>query len=640
MSTPARTLLFGLLLAACGSEQAETDEDTRAPSRETRDDPGAGDTGEDESGTDLDDADPDTVETSEDADTTTELPGCTPGAFVRCATERSAIQCDAAGERTETVTCPAEAPFCLDGTGCSPSACTPGVTRTCLDATTVGVCNAAGDGYDVAESCGAQVCVDPGECSDACLENEKNPSNLGCEYWAADLPQDRGDTAGGDGRGGAEAQTWAVVVSNPNPQPVAVSVFAASDLSTAIRDVTVEPGGLSIIEMPRDDLFATSITNNAFRIRSNRPVAAHQFNPLDNVAVQSNDASLLLPANALSGSYRLLSWKTRVSWYASATVIAVSEGTTRVTVVSPDEIVSPEDNERSEEGTMDGWDDREPRTFSLSQGQVLNLSTRFLTDLTGLSVEADQPVAVFSSAAGVYVPTTDGTSDHIEHQMLPVEAWRSRYAGVPFVRRGTVDDYFRVIAAEDGTEVVSTIPINGGPWSSGRTTLAAGAWAEFRAHEAFELAATGPIQVAHYMAGSQAEGVPQTCSGSTGQVGLGDPALTVLVPAEQWRSDYTVLVPNGYAEDHLSLVGPAGTAVTLTGNDGTRSTVTLDTAIGTTGLAWGRYAIPRAAGGGTTLANVWTLTAPVPFGVEVYGWSCAVSYAYPGGLNLEGVSEE
>lgn len=311
-----------------------------------------------------------------------------------------------------------------------------------------------------------------------------------------------------------------------------------------------------------------------------------------------------------------------------------------MTIVSPDEVNSPEDSERGEEGVMDGWDDRAPRTFELTQGQVLNLATKFLTDITGMSIEADQPVAVFSSAAGVYVPTGTGTSDHIEHQMLPVEAWRNQYIGVPFLRRGSVDDYFRVIALEDGTEIVNTIPINGGDWSGGRATLGAGEWAEFRAHEAFQLSATGPVQVAHFMAGSQADGVPQTCSGSGGQVGLGDPALTVLVPDEQWRNDYTVLVPNGYAEDHLNLYGPAGTSVTLTGNDGTRATVSLDTPIGTSGISWARYAIPRAAGGGTTVANVWSLTASDPFGVEVYGWSCAVSYAYPGGLNLEGVADE
>jgi hypothetical protein len=279
--------------------------------------------------------------------------------------------------------------------------------------------DAAAPDAEVDDTSGTDVAVTP---NDDCEESEKNPSNLGCEYWAVDLPQDRGNSVGGDGRGGAEAQTWAVVVSNPGNADSQVSIYAASDLATPIQTVTVPPDGLQIVEMPRSDIYATSITDNSFRIVSNRPIAAHQFNPLNNVAVQSNDASLLFPVNALTGSYRLLSYRTRVTWYAAATIVAVAEGTTTVTVVSPDEIYSPEGGERSEEGVIDGWDDRDPRTFTLQQGQVLNLSTRFSTDISGMSIEADQPVAVFSSAAGIYIPTGTGTSDHIEHQMLPLQA--------------------------------------------------------------------------------------------------------------------------------------------------------------------------------------------------------------------------
>ena len=475
--------------------------------------------------------------------------------------------------------------------------------------------------------------VTPG--SDDCEENEKFPSNLGCEYWAVDLPQDRGNSVGGDGRGGAEAQTWAVVVSNPSNSPADVSVYAAADLATPIRTVTVPTGGLQIIEMPRDDLYATSITDNSFRIVSNRPIAAHQFNPLNNVAVQSNDASLLFPVNALTGSYRILSYRTRVTWYAAATIVAVAEGDTTVTVVSPDEIYSPEDEEVSEEGVIEGWDDRSPRTFTLRQGQVLNLSTRFSTDLSGMSIEADQPVAVFSSAAGIYIPNATGTSDHIEHQMLPVQAWRDRYAGVPFAPRGTVPDYFRVIVANDGTVITSSTPVNGGGWSAGTITLNAGQWTEFASTQAFELTASGPIQVAHYMAGSQAAGVPQTCTSRAGQLGLGDPALTILVPSQQWRTSYTILIPNGYTEDYISMVGPLGTTVGVSGTDGVSDNVTLSQPVDGTSLGFARYAVPRADGGGTTRSNVITLTSSTPFGSEVFGWSCAVSYAYPGGLNLE-----
>lgn len=568
-------------------------------------------------------------------------PACTPGEFRGCAGEAAARRCTSDGTAVVPEACPAEAPFCIEGMGCRPNRCEPGVTRQCLDGVTVGVCAADGSGFEPAESCGEGVCVAPGVCSslDACGENEKEPSYLGCEYWAVDLPQDRGLAQGGNQAGGAEAEDWAVIVSNPGAVAAQVTVFAATSLQTPIRDVTVEPGSIEIIVMPRADLYATSITRRSFRIVSSQPVAMHQFNPLDNVNVQSNDASLLFPVNALTGSYRLLSYRTRVTWYASATVIAVAPGLTQVTVVSPDRINSPEGGETSEDGVMAGWDDRNPRSFTLEQGQVLHLSSRSLTDLTGLSVEADQPVAVFSSAAGIYVPVARGTSDHIEHQMLPIEAWRDRYIGVPFRQRGTVADHFRVGAGPEGARVSLSIPVNGQGWNNGEITLQPDGWTEFAATQPFELVSDHPVQVGHFMAGSQADGVPTRCTSGSRQLGLGDPSLTVLVPEEQWREDYTIFTPNGYEEDWFTLVGPRDAVVQITDDAGNVASVTLTTPIPSTTLAFAYHALPRNAAGTGTRSNIHTLRSTAPFGVEAYGWSCAVSYAYPGGLNLRSLTD-
>ena len=41
----------------------------------------------------------------------------------------------------------------------------------------------------------------------------------------------------------------------------------------------------------------------------------------------------------------------------------------------------------------------------------------------------------------------------------------------------------------------------------------------------------------------------------------GDPSLILSVPIEQYRSDYTVLVPEGYNENWVTVIRPIGTEV-------------------------------------------------------------------------------
>src|SRR6185436_19224249 len=52
----------------------------------------------------------------------------------------------------------------------------------------------------------------------------------------------------------------------------------------------------------------TCLSSQAYRVTSNIPVLAYQFNPLENSNVFSNDASLLVPTNSLEGDYSVMGW--------------------------------------------------------------------------------------------------------------------------------------------------------------------------------------------------------------------------------------------------------------------------------------------------------------------------------------------
>ncbi len=77
-------------------------------------------------------------------------------------------------------------------------------------------------------------------------------------------------------------------------------------------------------------------TERVRRSRATLPIVAYQFNPLDNVDVFSNDASLLIPRTAFDTTYYVMSWPTldnrdpapgTSDFYGYLTVVAWQDGT-------------------------------------------------------------------------------------------------------------------------------------------------------------------------------------------------------------------------------------------------------------------------------------------------------------------------
>lgn len=552
---------------------------------------------------------------------------------------------------------------------CKDIICTPG-ERLCLPKDNVFVyeCDDTGTSVTSCGSCAAPpingICYQ-GQCVSLCGAEHK--SYIGCEYFAADLdnayvPCDI-DSEGNLLFCDAAGSQFAVVLSNPDAEfsafvsittgvsetqsPGAQCIPPEPD-DTVVAAAIIPPKGIQIFELPRRDINGTTKAQLGFRIASNVPITAYQFNPLENVDVFSNDASLLLPTHAVGTDYFVMSREqTFDELKGQLVVVGIDKEPTHVTVTVTAKTLAGE----GIPPLMPG----ESFSTTLRQYEVLSIESNEIgSDLTGSRVRASHPVVVFGASEAANVPTTsmcnlttgmceanpstpcactagDGPgcnphakcsqyitccADHLEQQMFPVSTWGSDYVAVRSFRRHEELDAWRILAAYNDTQVTIegedvVVP-----------TLGEGQWFEFESKKDFRISATKPILVGQFLAAQKAP----TPDDQPGDADIGDPAFMLAVPERQFRESYVFLAPNKYALDYVSLAvrDPARTRL-----DGQVVTAISNAEISP--IADGEWTAVRIPiGDGFHVVN-----CPDKCGIMVHGYDQYVSYGYPGGLNLE-----
>lgn len=597
------------------------------------------------------------------------LADCKPGKSGGCDGYATELVCSADGTAWLNKKCPPPQQ-CAEGM-CRDVVCTPGIAE-CDGKSTIKTCKSDGSGFSAPTACKSGSTCFAGKCLSDCESNIKVASNLGCEYWIADLDNETDifSAALHPKKLTPDMIPHSVVVSNPGQYDAEITFTLQSACNAGVKclsettcgglktvcdapiaapydmviaDKVVKAGGSREFIMPVLNIDGSGIFRRAVQMRSTQPVIAYQFNPFDSQGAASNDGSLLLPVNTLGKVYYAVGWPSfpdginipglpTPSQKGYLTVVAVKPKATKVTITLTNKAyAAPTKGVNAPNGGK--FLEPGPHSFTLQQFDVLNLHsvTEFnfsvkIGDLTGSKVEADQVVSVFVGHEEAVVGPLDKNSsggsgqdpnqqddsccaEHIEEQLIPWEAWGTEAFCVKTKPRGQEPDIWTVVAGEANV-TLKTVPSI--PGLDGKVLKNAGDSLRADATQSFMLKATGKIQVAQLLV-----------SRGWTQDFTGDPSLMMVPPAKQYRSDYVIRTGDGYGKSWTSVVRPKGVEVKLDG------VAVPDASFQAFGDGTWEFAYVAAT------KKTHAFEAKEPFGLMVYGYGNATAYGYPGGMNLK-----
>jgi hypothetical protein len=510
---------------------------------------------------------------------------------------------------------------CANGYGCV--VCQPG-TGSCNGSTGT-ACNSQGTGTTTnvcdpleGEACDGSTGLCTGDCANV------GSSYIGCEYYSVTMSNSALDQG---------TFYFSVSLSNTSSTTTA-NVSIVGPNSTNVTD-TIAPGALKEFQLAWTKPLSCNGTCNgvtvgtpstelvaggAYHIRTSEPVSAYQFNARDYQIGGSysytNDASLLIPVNAMTSNYRVVGGAT---WYFAAGGHQYPGNVDIVGTVAGTQVTytAPAGNAIQAGGglvTTGG-------TVTLNQGDVLQIAAAangtaaaFGSDQSGALISATHPVEVFGGSDCTYMPTTVPACDHIEEINFPLETLRSDYlVTLPYNANGTPQQYVKIVGTVAGTTLTYDPAVAGAP-----PTVGAGQSMFFKTTQNFRVTSTQPVFVGQFMESENNFTVSDTS---------GDPAMSAAVATAQFRSSYQFVAPANYQQNWVNVIAPTGAAVVIDG-----AAVSGFTAIGGSG-----YSVAHASlcgGNASGCTGVHNASSSADFGIEVYGYGSYTSYMYPGGLNL------
>jgi hypothetical protein len=492
---------------------------------------------------------------------------------------------------------------------------------------------------------------DPNTCAEAVMFR----TYLGCEFFPTVLPNIVDPVF-----------DFAVVIANPSAEPADIHVegpagftadatVAARALTTVYLPWQMELKGPTVNSAGQSDPLTSSLVvpAGAFRVTTTRPVAAYQFNPLEFQAVGGppgkvwtctddpmttyqcnsfgNDASLLLPANALTPNYIAFSWADTsgmskpnylvVTATQDATEVVVKTGPGATIVAGP----AGSGIAMTPPGTV--------FSLTLDALDVALLVGTAGAELSGTQVQGSdplKPIQVMAGSQAANVPDrTVYSADHLEEVVFPAEAVGRDY--VVTVPTGPLGMPVRHVVRLYGHANPSTLTYYPQKPTGAPDTVAAGAVVQFEASADFQVQGSAPFAVGSFLVGGDLldPTAPQAER-------MGDPSQSLVTGNAQFRERYVFLAPADFRRSYVDVVAPAGATVTLDGADLDPTTATSLTGKTSDGTADQRFDVYRVQ---LPPDGQHELSATAPVGIQVVGYGRAASYQFPGGLNLNLITD-
>ncbi len=465
-----------------------------------------------------------------------------------------------------------------------------------------------------------------------CADAAQSKTSVGCEFYTADL----------DNYSASDAETYAIVVSNPHEDKDA-NVVLEHGVAGNIYSVTLTPGELHVIEAtcesgclltPQQIEVQGIGVGSGFRLSSDVPITAYQWNPYG-IELFSTDASLLIPTTTLDGTYIAAAWGDGAG--ESSLTVVITEDNTTITFTPTTDVpslggVGPISSGNTSVG------------YTLQEYDVISLSPlNHCDDLTGTVIQANKPVAVFGGHTCANVPTNSyGTCDHVEEQILPLTAWGTSTVLARYADRQDCSDNmvaWRIIAGADNMTVTFDPPAPA-PLNGSYTFAQQGEQITFGSDmdHFVEGILNDPPDPSEPGASFFAYQMMTSCLYADCFDVEGDPMMLQSAPAGQFLDRYVFTTDDvfDFAYDHIIIVRWGNTDVTLDCL-GLIPNSEFEP-VGSSNWQTARIFIDNPENSTGCLDGAHVLTASAQVGLSVVGSSHANSYGYLGGVGVRSIN--